>query len=415
MRVSALDVSVIIVTARDAPRLARCLDAVRRADPGLALEVVVVLNAAERGMEDAANSATRVVRSDVPLGFAAGANLGASVACGRHLHLLHDDAIVEPGAISALVRALDEDPRAGAAGSLLLDPDGTTLQGAGHVLWRDGRTEPPWRGTPPDPGAFTETRVVDYCSSASLLVRADAWHAAGGFDEELHPAQFVDVDLAMRLRACGYLVVCAPASRARHARGGTAGSAVRRVAWERNRARFLETWAEDLGWQEPFADDDGALTRALEATRTRARAVEAIAPAPAPAAAPAEDRATRERRAVQRDLEFKAACVRELERVDTRAAELERELAAARQELHRVHTAHGVEMAHRKAFAAERDALAARVDAQDDAIAYLRQREQVLDAIVAGRWWRLRERLVGVRRRLATSPRAGRDARSSRS
>jgi hypothetical protein len=72
-------------------------------------------------------------------------------------------------------------------------------------------------------------------------------------------------------------------------------------------------------------------------------------------------------------------------------------------------------MAHRKAFAAERDALAARVDAQDDAIAYLRQREQVLDAIVAGRWWRLRERLVGVRRRLATSPRAGRDARSSRS
>lgn len=404
MRVPAPDVSVIIVTARDAPRLSHCLDAVRHADPGLASELVVVLNAAERGMEDAARGApadVRVVRSDVPLGFAAGVNLGASAARGRYLHVLHDDALVEPGAITALVRALDENPRAGAAGSLLLDPDGTTVQGAGHVLWRDGRTQPPWRGTPPPADTFTDTRVVDYCSSASLLVRADAWRAAGGIDEELHPGQFVDVDLSMRLRACGYLVICAPASRVRHARGGTAGSATRRVAWERNRSRFLAMWAGDLAWQEPFAEDEDALGRAQQATRARARAVSAMTLAPARAAGPAEDPEVRERRALRRDLEFKTACVRELELVDARAGELERELAATRQELQRVHAAHAVEMAHREAFAAERDVLAARVGAQDDAIAHLRQREQVLDGIVAGRWWRLRERLAAVHRRLS--------------
>lgn len=399
-------VSVIVVAARDPARLAGCLHALADSEPDLALEVIVVLNAAENGLEEAAHAApcaVEVIRSEVPLGFAGGVNLGARAARGAFLHILHDDALVEPGAICALLDAFGHEPRAGAAGSLLLDPGGRTVQSAGHVLWRDGETEPPWRGPAPDASAFAETRVVDYCSSASVLVRADAWRTVGGLEEELHPAQYVDVDLAMRLRSAGYLVVCAPASCVRHARGGTAGNAVRRVAWTRNRARLLATWAEDLAWQEAYALDDAALGRAHEATRRRADAVRETALAPPPqATAPevetAEARAERERRAVVRDLDFKAACLRELERVGARAADLEEQIRALRQELHRVHVAHAAEQAHRRAFAAERDALAARASAQDDAIAHLRQRARVLEAILAGRWWRLRERLAAAQR-----------------
>lgn len=399
-------VSIIVVAAQQPARLAGCLGALARADPHLPLEAIVVLTAAQDGLEEAAHAApcaTNVVSSGVPLGFAGGVNLGAREARGAFLHVVHDDALVEPGAISGLLAAFDEEPRAGAAGSLLLEPEGRTVQTAGHVLWRGGETEPPWRGPAPEASAFGELRVVDYCSSASLLVRAEAWRAVGGLDEELHPAQYVDVDLAMRLRSAGYLVVCAPGSRVRHERGGTAGGAVRRVAGTRSRARFVATWAEDLTWQEPYALDDGALGRAAEATRRRADAVRAAAPASPPNVETpdpetAEDRAARERRALARDLEFKAACLREFERVDLRVAELETDVQALRQELHRVHTAHAAEEAHRRALAAERDALAARVAAQDETLAYLRQRAQVLDAILAGRWWRLRERLAAVQR-----------------
>lgn len=384
-------VSVIVVAARDPARLGGCLEAVG-ASTGVATELVVVLNAAAPDVERAAAAAgANIVRSSVPLGFAGGANRGAAAARGRYLHVLHDDAVVEPGAIAALVAALEATPRAGAAGSLLLDAGDGAPQSAGHVLWRDGRTAPPWRGEPPPAETWTEVRSVDYCSSASLMVRADAWRAVGGFDEELHPAQFVDVDLAMRLRSRGLLVVVAPASRVRHARGGSASAAVRRVAWERNRARFVATWADDLRWQEPFADDADALERAAEATRRRTDAVLAGPADLAPATVPADP--DPERSALLRDLAFKDACVAELRRLDARVAELEAELAALHPELHRVHTAHAAEMAARIAASEDRDRHAARATAQDDELGYLRQRAGVLDGILAGRWWRLRERL----------------------
>src|SRR3954452_21806972 len=115
--------------------------------------MVVVLNAAVPAVCEAVAGAADVgaVRSDVPLGFAGGVNLGVRHARGDVLHVLHDDTEVEPGWLDALLEALDREPRAGLVGSLVLDRLGT-VQTAGYVLWRDGSTEPPWGdGAPPDP------------------------------------------------------------------------------------------------------------------------------------------------------------------------------------------------------------------------------------------------------------------------
>lgn len=400
------DVSVVVVTARDAARLARCLASIVQAEPELQLEIVVVLNAAEPGMEEAAlaaGPAIRVVRSDVPLGFAGGVQLGAASSRGVFLHLLHDDTVMETGAVSALVRALEAEPRAGAAGSLLLDVDDGATQGAGWVLWRDGRTEP----GPVGGGA------VDYCSSASLMVRADAWQAVDGVDEELHPAQFVDVDLAMRLRASGRVVIAAPASVVRHARGGSTNGAVRRVAWTRNNARFLQTWDEDLRWQQPWAEDPGAHARAAEATRRRADAVRALPLVPPPARPSVPlPREERERAALRRDLAFKDACARELGLADEEAQRLRGEVATLRTALAGMTAARDAERAARLELEAHEQATGARlseqeerIEAQEARLAYLAQRESVLEATLAGRWWRARERLRAVARLVTSSGR----------
>lgn len=390
------EVSVVVTTARDADRLLRCLRAIHAEAGTVALEVIVVLNAAEDGLADALAQSVaglHVVESAVSLGFAGGVNLGAQAARGRFVHVLHDDAVVQPGAIGALIRALDGRPDAACAGSLLLDAETGAVQSAGHILWRDATTEEPWRGPAPPVSAFTAVCPVDYCSSASLLVRADAWKSVGGCDEELHPGQYVDVDLAMRLRAAGYLTVLAPDSRVLHARGGTMRLALKRVAGRRNRERFVRTWAEDLRAQEPYADDADALARAERATAARAAAVAAAPKVTAPRDAAPIDPTQREREALLRDLAYKTACQEELVRVSARADAHQAEIERLHPELHRVHAAHAAEMASRQGLEDQRDDLERHIAAQADEIAFLRQRAQVLDAILAGRWWRLRERL----------------------
>lgn len=342
-------VSVIVVAARHPGRLRRCLAAITAGHDAPAIEVIVVLNAAEDGMaelveRDAPTALT--VASDVPLGFAGGVNLGARHARGRRLAIVHDDAEVRPGWLAGLLAALAAHPGTGVAGSVLLEPSSDVVQSAGAVLWADGRTSMPWAGEAPPLDTLTGTPHRDYCSSASLLVRREAWDACGGMDEELHPGQYVDVDLAMTMRRQGWSVRCATASLVEHARGGSSSSRLRTLAGRRNRAYFTAKWAADLAHQEPHADDGGALARARIATETRAAAVAvahrdgAVSPERVPKPESAQERLQREHRQLRRDLAFKAAAITELEAALARAHGIEERADTLHRELDRVHAAH---------------------------------------------------------------------------
>jgi GT2 family glycosyltransferase len=330
-------VSIVVAAARDPDRLVRCLDAVARA-ADRPYEVVVVLDAAEPGFAerlDAQVRGARVVGSDVPLGFAGGVRLGMRQARAGLLHVLHDDTEVCPGWLGALADALEAHPEAGAAGSRILDLDGG-FQGAGHIVWRDGTTSPL-----PPPAESDAAFPVDYCASASLLIRREAWEATGGFDPEFHPAYYVDVDIAMALRAHGYVMLCEPASRVCHQRGGSTRQAFRNFVSARNRERFVAKWEADLAHQAPPGEP---LERARRATELRAAAV-ATAPRPAPAEPHDDDpRRQRERDAAVKDAfiahaegliaELAATC----ERLQTDGAVAQ----AALGELHEEHAAlHG--------------------------------------------------------------------------
>src|ERR1019366_6226397 len=128
-----------------------------------------------------------VVIATVNLGFGGGCNWGARFARGRYLVFLNDDTVVEPDWLRALVEVAEDDPRIGAVGSRLRDPAGT-LPEAGSILWSDATTHQVGRGLPPGTPAYDSVRDVDYCSACGLLVRREAWQAAGGFDEGYFPA-----------------------------------------------------------------------------------------------------------------------------------------------------------------------------------------------------------------------------------
>jgi N-acetylglucosaminyl-diphospho-decaprenol L-rhamnosyltransferase len=67
----------------------------------------------------------RVLVNDVPLSFAANANLGADNTEHELVLIANPDAVPEPGAVDVLREFLEAHPRAGAAGPKMLYSDGT--------------------------------------------------------------------------------------------------------------------------------------------------------------------------------------------------------------------------------------------------------------------------------------------------
>jgi hypothetical protein len=268
-------------------------------------------------------SGAKVVESAVNRGVAGGYNLGRESARGEFVVLLHDDAEVRPGWLEALVNAADECPAAGAVGSRTLNPDGT-LQAAGAIVWRDGMTEPVGRGAPAGSSTYRMRRRVDYCGSNSLLVRAATWDAVGGMDEALFPAYHVDVDLGMKIRAHGQVVLYEPSSEVTHHRWGMeAEHDFRMFAARRNRRRFVEKWRSALEAHVPR--QGGKLDEAL-ARAEHEPAAKWTASLPEPGRLSDVDY-------LRTDLALKDAYIADLERRHVEGARALREVAALREQL----------------------------------------------------------------------------------
>jgi GT2 family glycosyltransferase len=252
----------------------------------LPFEVIVVANGtSDKTLSDLPDPESLVlVRSPVNLGYGGGCNWGARVARGRHIVVLNDDTVAEPGWLEALVTVAEGDGRIGAVGSRLLNPDGS-LQEAGSVLWNDAGTYQVGHGLPPGSSAYARVREVDYCSGCGLLVKRTAWDAVGGFDEGFFPAYFEDVDLCLTLRAHGYRVVYAPRARLIHLGGASTAANNRAVAGVRNGRRFSAKWREELRDYDPpptARRRDQAVAAAIRRAERRTPSLQPRVPQPLP-------------------------------------------------------------------------------------------------------------------------------------
>ena len=287
----------MIAAGARGPLLERCLE--RLATVGsrdVAFETIVFLDGA--GKDEASRlrervRGARVEASSVELGLAGALNRARARARGEFLVSLHDDAEIEPGWLDALVAAVDDDPEAGAVGSLILRMD-RRVQAAGRELLPTGVTRPAWGRSVRD---LDRVHAVDQCGSASLLVRATTWDELGGADERFYPVYYVDVDLCVAILARGQRVLLAPRSVIRHHQGASTYRAFARFVHGRNREQFRAKWGEvvtthvpasgvvarpaagELPRQQREPDPDRQervqLERALEVTREYAETLQA--------------------------------------------------------------------------------------------------------------------------------------------
>jgi GT2 family glycosyltransferase len=108
-------------------------------------------------------------------------------------------------------------PEIGAVGPRLVSP-GDTIEHAGLVLGINGIAQSAFRGFPAEhPGVNRQlqmTRNYSGISGACLLTRRDVFQGIGGFDEKLSGA-LAAIDLCLKMRSAGYLIVYTPLAKLR--------------------------------------------------------------------------------------------------------------------------------------------------------------------------------------------------------
>ncbi len=239
--------SYCVVNTNGREHLLACLEAIERTHPAaIEREILVLDNASQDGSAEAVRALggeIRLIALTQRTGKAENDSTLMREAKGRYCLLLNEDSELQEGAAGALVAAVEDDPKAAAAGAQLLDSSGAPVPCA----WRF-----PGVGTALAGALFlhrlltvqsrgSKTRRVDWAQSSALLVRRDAASEVGYMD----PAFFVyydECDFARRLADAGWHSLFVPTAKAIHhdqLSTDLSKGLPRIVEFHRNRDRYM--------------------------------------------------------------------------------------------------------------------------------------------------------------------------------
>ncbi len=271
-------VSIIIPNWNGARFLRTCLNSLR-SQTYRDFEILLVDNGStdeSRELVAREYPEVRVLALGRNLGFVGGCNAGMRAARGEIVVLLNNDTEAEPTWLEELVRALDENPRAGmAASKLKLFDQREKIHSAGDFYRVDGipGNRGVWeidRGQYDDPSANARSvPVFGACGGASAY-RKTMLDEIGLFDDDFW-SYCEDVDLNWRARLAGYDCIFAPRAVVYHHLSATGGGPLASFYVGRN---FIYVLAKDYPtslwqkhWREIFRAQLGIAFEALKNIR----------------------------------------------------------------------------------------------------------------------------------------------------
>ena len=227
-----MKLSIVIVSWNTKDLLEACLRSVYQFPLDHSFEVWVVDNKSKDdsvAMVRTHFPQVELIASEDNLGFAGGNNPAIPRCQGDYVLLLNPDTEVKANALNELVAFMDNHPEAGAAGSRLLNADGT-LQPSCHPIptlsrefWRMFYLDAliPYGAYDMTKWDMTRPHEVDVLMGASMLLRKTVLDTVGLLDEGYFMYS-EEVDLCFRLQKAGWQLYWVPASQVVHYWGQSA-------------------------------------------------------------------------------------------------------------------------------------------------------------------------------------------------
>lgn len=264
-------VSILIPNCEMRRMLERCLTSIREHTRYDHYEVIVIENNSsskeilEYYRKIQGKDHVRVIRFRGEFNFSRICNFGVQQARGSFLVFMNNDVQVKDGWLTELL-SVCERREVGAAGPKLYYPDGR-IQSAGIAVGIGGVAGSLFTGMNGSFGGYMHRASVmqdlSAVTGALMMVKRIAFERAGGFSEQL-PVAFNDVDLCLKLRAKGYLVVYDPYAEAVHHESASRGDEYTAAKAERFREAsdyMKKTWADYYEQGDPYYNANFSLAK----------------------------------------------------------------------------------------------------------------------------------------------------------
>ena len=257
-------VSIIICNKDEVPTLRKCVESILNKSTYDNYEIIIVENNSTeqktfdyyRQLEKRSEK-IRVVRFEGAFNYSKVNNFGAGHAEGDYLILLNNDTeVITPDWIERMLGYCQRED-VGAVGAKLYYPDKLVQHCgvvvgvggfAGHILTHTNRGDVGYMGR------LQAVMDVSAVTAACMMIRRSVYDEVGGLDEDFRVA-LNDIDLCMKIRKKGYLIVMHPGVELFHYESKSRGSDETKKNQERFKTeirRFRTKWKQILEDGDPY-------------------------------------------------------------------------------------------------------------------------------------------------------------------
>ena len=266
-------ISILVANYEHVEDLRTCLNSIFSKTTWRNYEIVIVENnSTSRDIIDfyeqvqREHDNVRVVTWKGKFNYSAINNYGAQYCTGEYLLLLNNDTqVITPVWIQEMLMFAQRKD-VGAVGAMLYYPD-NTIQHAGVVIGLGGVAGHSHKGF--DRGSnghmnrLTFVQNYSAVTAACMMISKNVWENVHGLDEKFEVA-FNDVDLCLRIREAGYLIVWTPFAELYHDESKSRGyedTPEKCKRFEGEAHRFQTRWAKELAAGDPYYNPNLTMDR----------------------------------------------------------------------------------------------------------------------------------------------------------
>ena len=265
-------VSIIIPNKDEKETLKACIESIREKTEYTNYEILIIENNSTSQeifhyyKELSEDPRIRLLRWKKKFNYSAINNYGVRHAKGEYLLFLNNDVtVITPGWIKEMLGVCQR-PDTGAVGVKLIYPD-NTIQHAGCVIGIGGIAGHMFVDMPANRTGYLHKasllQDMSAVTAACMMMKRSAFVEAGGFTEELSVA-FNDVDLCLKVRQNGKLIVYDPYVQLYHMESKTRGAEDNKAKVRRfqEEIEYMRTrWIDILKKGDPYYNKNLSLTK----------------------------------------------------------------------------------------------------------------------------------------------------------